>query len=100
MARSTRRKKAVTVPSESGALFMGTGVRGIARKTMLPGYTVSDIEQFLTLLYGMFDDQEAKRITVYDPFASDKARRVTVARLADALASLVDIQADMLKKSA
>lgn len=81
--------KAVQKGQDADALFLGTGVRSIARKTMLPGYTIVDLERFIELLYGMFDEQEAKRVTVYDPFAQKQARRVTVARLAQALEDLV-----------
>jgi hypothetical protein len=88
--RVKRQRKVQQVPKgDVDALFLGDGIRAITRKTLLPGYTVSDLEQFVQLVYGMFDEQEAKRITVYDPFAKEKARRITVARLADALETLI-----------
>ena len=80
------------VLKDADALFSGDGVRAITRKSMLPGYTVADLQQFLHLLYGMFDEKEAKKVTVFDPFSQERHRRVTVARLADALDSLIESQ--------
>ena len=85
-----QRKRPLALVGDADALFLGSGVRAIARKSMLPGYTIPDLEQFLNLLYGMFDDKQAKEVTVFDPFASEKGRRITVARLADALAHLIE----------
>ncbi|MBA2677333.1 MAG: hypothetical protein H0U76_02885 [Ktedonobacteraceae bacterium] len=81
--------------AETDALFLGDGVRSIARKTLPPGYTVADLRQFLRLLYGLFDEKEAKVVIVADPFADGEGRRVTVARLADALENLIAAHAAM-----
>ena len=78
---------------ENDALFVGDGIRAIARKTLPPGYTVPDLQQFLALLYGMFEEKEARQVRVFDPFAQEKARKVTVARLAEAIDQLIESNA-------
>jgi hypothetical protein len=83
----------ISTKVDADALFLGTGIRAIARKTLPTGYTIADLQQFLSLLYGLFDEKEAKEVRVYDPFAQERGRRVTVARLADALANLIAAQA-------
>lgn len=90
MLSKVRKAKPIKAKGDPDALFLGDGVRSIARKTLPPGYTVADLNQFLTLLYGLFDEREAKEVRVYDPFAQEHGRRVTVARLADALATVID----------
>lgn len=86
-----QQKKPAKRHGDADALFMGTGLRAISRKSMLPGYTVADLQQFLVLLYGMFDEKEAKEVIVSDPFASERGRRITIARLANAIEHLVEI---------
>ncbi len=84
------KKPAKSAVEDADALFVGLGERAIARKTLPPGYTVADLQQFVTLLYDMYDEREAKVVTVFDPFAQEKGRRITVARLTDALESLIE----------
>ncbi len=90
MIGKRQRKKTQNIVGDADALFLGTGVRAIARKTLPPGLTVADLQQLLTFLYGMFDERDAKVIRAYDPFAQERGRRVTVGRLADALSQLID----------
>jgi hypothetical protein len=85
-----QQKKALKAVEDADALFLGNGVRAIARKSLPLGYTAADLQQFLTLLYGLFDDREAKVVRVYDPFATERGRKVTVARLAEALSQLIE----------
>jgi hypothetical protein len=96
--KRVRQQKKIPAKTDADALFLGTGVRAIARKTLPSGYTLADLQQFLELLYGMFEEHEVKEIRVYDPFAQSEGRRVTVARLADALENLIAAHAE--KKSA
>jgi hypothetical protein len=84
------RKKPTKSNKDHDALFVGDGMRAIARKTLPPGYTIPDLQQFLALLYGMFEEREAKQVRVFDPFAQEKARKITVARLAEALDQLIE----------
>jgi hypothetical protein len=90
MQRVRQQRKSLQAIGDADALFLGQGVRAIARKTLPPGFTAADLQQFLTLLYGLFDDREAKVVRVYDPFATERGRKVTVARLADALSQLIE----------
>jgi hypothetical protein len=91
---SMLKKKGRATPSQGkkdhDALFVGDGMRAIARKTIPPGFTVPDLQQFLALLYGMFEEKEAKQVRVFDPFAQEKARKVTVARLAEAIDQIIE----------
>lgn len=88
-----RQRKANIVPlQDADALFRGNGVRAIARRTLPPGFTVADLRQFVELLYGMFDEREAKAVRVFDPFAQEGGRRITVARLVDAVMTLIEQQ--------
>lgn len=89
MLKKRQQKKAVQPSGDADALFLGSGVRAIARKTLIPGFTVADLEQFLTLLYGMFEEKEAKQVCVFDPFSHERGRRVTVARLAEAIEQVI-----------
>lgn len=97
MPAKRQHKKTVQPLRDADALFLGMGVRAIARKTLPPGFTVADLQQFVELLYGMFDEREAKTIRVFDPFAGEGGRRVTVARLTEALTAIITNQT---KKSA
>jgi len=90
MSKQFKQKGKDNTSETTDAVFLGSGVRAIARKSMLPGDTVADLEQFLVLLYGMFDEKEAKQVSVFDPFAESKGRRITIARLAGALEDLIE----------
>lgn len=90
MAAKSRRNKQTSISADADALFSNTTVRAIARKSLPPGYTVADLQQFLILLYGMFEETEAREVRVFDPFANERGKRITVARLADAIAQVID----------
>ncbi len=55
------------------------------------GYTIEDLERFLDLLYGLYDDTvELRRMTVCNPFdRSETPQRMRLVDLADWLEALV-----------
>jgi hypothetical protein len=49
MTTMRRQQKSILkqVEKDADALFLGSGIRAIARKTLPPGFTAGDIKQFL-----------------------------------------------------
>lgn len=56
-----------------------------------PGYTHDDLEQFLDLLYGLFEEgADLRRMTVCNPFdRSDTPQRMRLVDLADWLEAII-----------
>ena len=56
-----------------------------------PGYTHDDLEQFLDLLYGLFEEgTDLRRLTVFNPFdRRETPQRMRLVDLADWLEAIV-----------
>jgi hypothetical protein len=56
-----------------------------------PGYTHDELEQFLDLLYGLFEEgADLRRLTVFNPFdRCDIPRRMRLVDLADWLEAII-----------
>lgn len=59
-------------------------------------YSLRDYEVILDLLYGLFDEVEATRIRVFDPFVDDTCRAalMTPRALVDRIEALIARQTD------